>query len=576
MKKLLLLFVLAIPAHGQTATMVAANAQFVNSGLLAYYDMVDASTTTLPDSSGNSNAGTWSGGGTPTTNTLGTVFVGGAGFWSIPSMNGVQTIEVWYTPTFSGFASNSSTTAEALVYPITGSGLQLPAYQAGSPSIGGSTEAVDRTVGPSSVAVVFGSPTTLYINGLAAGGYITDGNTSALGTTAGYIGGAFGTYPFYGTIKMVRLYTTALTAAQIAQDNFAANQILYSRGDLPQSAGLAFDRPVNIFVGDSIACGYGTNGTSANYYNLAAGYEYISTVQLLGGGSTFYNICLSGETAATMYSNFAGQVASIMNRYTGPINVILEGGTNDIYNGSSAASIATTYTNYCTSVHNLNAQAKCIVPTILNTTRNSGAQTTAAATLSSTVLSDLLAGTNGFDSVIDLNSNPALYGTNTNATYVYQGDGIGTHWTTAGQLAESYTVANGIAYAMRQPFAYKMTVPYFAFTTAGLTQTLTLENLFPKQVVSHITVRVDTAFAASGLTSAHATIGNSLGSATTYTGTGNYVDLTSTTTAQAYYSPQAQVADKGVIQINLTNVGANVSTFTAGSVEIIVYLENQQ
>lgn len=120
------------------------------------------------------------------------------------------------------------------------------------------------------------------------------------------------------------------------------------------------------------------------------------------------------------------------------------------------------------------------------------------------------------------------------------------------------------------PVWKKYTFTYSQLSTNAFAKAMTLLTLVPRQKICGVSIYVTTAFAASGLTKATVSIGDSLGTATTYTA--NTLNIAAVNSND--YNVLGSIAPgTGMVQANFTVAGAILSDLTAGSVDIDICTE---
>jgi hypothetical protein len=151
----------------------------------------------------------------------------------------------------------------------------------------------------------------------------------------------------------------------------------------------------------------------------------------------------------------------------------------------------------------------------------------------------------------------------------------GTHPNAAGNAAMAPFAALALRNAFsdgNKPFWVKATVPYTLLTpTAATTKTFNLLQLGPQQKVCGVTQRVTTAFAGTSISAMTASVGNSGGTATTYTST---LTMLATGFLDAGLPGTAPV-DGGIVQAAFAATGANLSALTVGSVDFDICVVTQ-
>ena len=201
------------------------------TGIVGYWKLDEGQSTTARDVSGNNNTGTLSTGGSTWTNPPATITFddaaavkldGSSGYVSLgttnlPAANATETISVWVK-----LGSTSGTQDFIALGNGSGSGVKL--------GLSGGTLAAFTWAGTSLVTgttpvdgawhnVVYsydGTNNRLYLDGVAATPTITAHQSAS--TTAAFLGTYDGTHElFHGSLDDVRVYNTALSAAQVGQ-----------------------------------------------------------------------------------------------------------------------------------------------------------------------------------------------------------------------------------------------------------------------------------------------------------------------------------------------------------------------
>lgn len=326
------------------------------SGLLAEYRFADGSGTTLTDHSGNGNHGTLgAAGAAPTWAATGLTFDGGDRVTVPVALADVRSVVVYATET--GRSSYnvvlSSDNAAGLTWGVnnnTGNYKPNPFFWVGG--VGEGLRAVDDTFqqdgGQGAAWVQNGAADALYVNGwpcpgasAGAGG----GETSATGRIGDLVIGANpgngALAPFVGTMSGMLLYSTALTASQVAQAHAYLAARAAARGLTPYASGFTGYR---LWAeGDSITAGT-TIVTDPTVTASGLYAQSYSTVNRALAGNTIARI------AGGIRSRTLQQYSSAATR-----NVLwLFAGTNDIYLGGLSAAATFSYlaqtVQYATSV----------------------------------------------------------------------------------------------------------------------------------------------------------------------------------------------------------------------------------
>jgi hypothetical protein len=117
----------------------------------------------------------------------------------------------------------------------------------------------------------------------------------------------------------------------------------------------------------------------------------------------------------------------------------------------------------------------------------------------------------------------------------------------------------------------KYTIGFASVQTAATTNAVTVVSLSAKQAVCGVFEKTTTAFAGTSITGLTATIGDSNGTATTYSPVAyNLLQTVSNTAFVANNVLGMASYAGGTIQANFTATGANLSALTAGSLDVTV------
>lgn len=583
---------------GHVAFDSNAYPNIVSGAQAEYLAYLDGSGTTLHDQSGNGYNCTLGGAVTPTWvlggGGLGIAYASfGSSYASCPAgmMSGAKTIQVFFAPTVPDTNTNNAG-AEFLISDsnTTGIGTKPPnigLYQLGVYSGGSWADDIGtplRFSGNSDIAITCTTPASMYYQGsLAPGLFLTYGNgirtaqncPTFNGSSTGYIGGASANanFNFSGIVYAVLVYPTVLTAAQIKQNHDAVTALLAQHG-----VG-AFVSPVSpyalIYEGDSRM----ENAGDA-YHSRTSRPYYIS--RLIPQASQFWNVGVSGShlsdiAAATHFNNV---IYPILNAYPSlGKTILIDASINDIVGGSSAATVYTAAQNYCSTVHSASPSAKIIFSTSTGESALTSGQESARETLNSTVISAMIAGTFNCDGVNDIGNDPIMatqvtpnvYNPSAAGSYNTTWYASGVHETAAANLElstqEAFSILAGQG-RVNQCTVINKQIPYQVVTAAnaatpGLTQTVTLLQLFPGWQVCSLSSHVIAGFSGTSISALHMTVGDSGGTATQYQSS---VDLTATGTSVA--AANTFTSASGVVQMNFTALGANLTALSAGEVDI--------
>jgi lysophospholipase L1-like esterase len=579
------LFLCLLCAMTEKAQTVAQWNQLAGNGLVsgaqAIYLFSEGSGTTVHDSSGNGNDCTFNVTHPPTWASPRGVNFSGNQFMTCPAaaFNGAQTIMIVYnsqthipgTVVPNGHYSilSTDTNNARLDFDTTSSGWGAgPAMY--NPGNGKFLEACDKAIGLSSVTVTLGSGVpAIYVNGHPATSVkqaLSGQLTSFPVTTTAFIGqfqANNNTENFKGQIQAIVVYSTVRSVADIAQNELALESIL-AQSALKIQDATSYDSPLWIADGDSIIEGGGV----VNYFQNSIPF-YSS--QFMGNFLTTYNVALGGQSFSNLNPQYALKVSPLVKQFANAVKIVsIASGTNDIIGGITAANLQTAINTYCASV--AADGATCVYEDILPRSTFSGANQTTANTVNAAIIAEWLAGTNNISYVVDRAGSPIMgQAPNITANATYYPDG--THPSALGNQILGQLEGLGVWSVARPgiPYWTKITLNSLVPSAAGLTQTINLLQLGPKQKVCGVTQRVTTAFTASGLASLTSSVGSSGGNATTYSST---LSLTATG-FQDNGLPASPPTDKGIVTANFTASGANLNTLTAGSVDYDLCLVTQ-
>lgn len=330
----------------------AVPTQVVQSGLMAEYRLTEGTGTTITDSSGNGNTGTFgAGGNAPTWVTpSGLAFAGGQ-FVSLPAaLNTARTIQLIMSFQFAGASQYNGIISAA---PNTATKCSVFMLDNAHGVSGGGTnqhfETWDTNFRATSRYTVQGTASVtweintsgqdlLQVNN---SGLVTFGNfLGTLGSNNYQLGGAAGggascitpAHYMVGNIYYVVVYNRMLTQAEVNQNNEFLTQVMLARGQ-PITTGSTSTTDLFVFDGDSEPSFVGnsmmTLTPTINPYNLAF------------AGSTIEQLVADAPYAIDSFFQLAG------NRQT----VLMWGGTND--SAGSATTTINYLSSYCKARHKL-------------------------------------------------------------------------------------------------------------------------------------------------------------------------------------------------------------------------------
>lgn len=522
----------------------------VTSGLLAQYLFTDGSGTTLTDSSGNGNNCTIT--GATWIQSLWLSFSGANNYLTCPIgvWTGAKTIEIWFNPTPTSAISQANFESSQQVLmggdttttPTIGTDGSHPSmfgfgvtsgYIGGGPS--NTPEWVDTWSGNTSFGAVLGSPVQLYKLGQLETVPVLAANLTSLpGTSLFRIGcnGEGGSYctshNYQGAIYAIRFLSSALTPAQMASDESAMESYLSSSKGLKFRDQVSYDTVPVALLGDSILAGGPNTGTiNVSSSILGALANYFPALHV-------WNFGLQGDTASDMVTRMTSQIQPFLYKFQGttPV-VIMGGGTNDILNSVAAATIYASQKSVCTAVHALNG--KCVVATIIAASRNTGPEETIRETLNSLDQAGYLSGDLGADGFADVGDDPIIGNSLNETNSGYFADNVHTTPLT-NQLFYGPRLALGVQSALgvkNTPLNLRITVPRGDLAgTSATTGTVNLLQLGTNQKICGATIKPVSPSIGGTVVAMTFSLGDSLGSATTYAPAYNVFQAPSNTVFQ--------------------------------------------
>ena len=209
-------------------------------------------------------------------------------------------------------------------------------------------------VNPMVLGIVSGAASsTIYV---ADKSDIRAGGLGSQALPGGRIGGSLAGAAYNGQQDMFAfvVYGSALSASDVAAVQSGAKAAFLFDDSFAKQV---------IFDGDSITEGYGTAGLR-NYVN--------KTIPALNSKARAYNLGVFGQTFGAMLTDGVARVDSLYGAGFTRNVVSIAAGSNDIANGVSAASLQTTFQNYCTARRAKGF--KIVAHTILPRTDYTGAQ----------------------------------------------------------------------------------------------------------------------------------------------------------------------------------------------------------
>ena len=209
-------------------------------------------------------------------------------------------------------------------------------------------------VNPMVLGIVSGAASsTIYV---ADKSDIRAGGLGSQALPGGRIGGSLAGAAYNGQQDMFAfvVYGSALSASDVAAVQSGAKAAFLFDDSFAKQV---------IFDGDSITEGYGTAGLR-NYVN--------KTIPALNSKARAYNLGVFGQTFGAMLTDGVARVDSLYGAGFTRNVVSIAAGSNDTANGVSAASLQTTFQNYCTARRAKGF--KIVAHTILPRTDYTGAQ----------------------------------------------------------------------------------------------------------------------------------------------------------------------------------------------------------
>lgn len=279
----------------------------------------------------------------------------------------------------------------------------------------------------------------MFVDGVETDYGASHGNSFSFHPTTGHMNiGSDGTSPytasgFIGTFYRLRTFSTALTAAQVAQDAYAITAEIASRGVAVTPTPTAkIDTPQLLVIGDSISCAY--NGTVP----CTGSFSWFSQLSLTANfpATTNVNLALFNAYMRDIEGSAPNKEALYCSTTQGPSIAIVFAGTND--QGSQTS--ANTFLYLASEVQTLKkAGCRVLVGTMIS--RNSF--DAKKNTYNILIRSQLKA--IGADGIIDFAANPNMGADNaySNSTY-FQADG--THPTATGQAQLATVASNSLNY----------------------------------------------------------------------------------------------------------------------------------
>lgn len=548
----------------------ASSPQIIQSGLLAEYNMTECTGTTIADSSGNGNNGTfgvsapsWVGGAGCSSG--GVSFNGGAGnFITLPAaLNAARTIylvtdffggtHTTYQSPLSGNATTGSNYGAFFTNLPAGSGVQTSGgglYNIGAwannPGLMSTQSAAGVNLITWQIGLSTDSPSTsqkIWVNSnIASTLPLQPPNVANSGGTGGYgslpqsagnyqLGGSdsgklLASFPswYYGNILYAAFYSTYQTPAQLSYNYSAIVQKLAGRGLALTHQHTGNGNNQFVGVGDSET--YGT-GTATNYL------QYMVGLNTSIGAWQWVDVGLPSATALEQAGDRYANVTDSWFESGGANNVaVMWLGTNDCGTG------ATAYNNFMNAGRSQRAffssqKYKLLAATMMSRTGQDTCKNVLNTSLRQTW-------NTAFDGLVDVAADPLLGADNAFATtpYPFLADGI--HVAT---VAQADNIAPIMQRAVNRTFACQ---DFSCATTYTIAATAAVATTAGSESTNTITVTF-------GATPANCQAGNTITIAgTTPAGySGNWQILTRSATQITALVPTASM---GVITVQGTGV----------------------
>lgn len=448
------------------------------AGATADYNFLQGTGTTLYDTTGNGNNGTFVASASPTWTSTGLSFQPGQGVSLPAALDNTQTIlmGIYINPLTAGtqptnqypvlLSSSTGGSGFNFMYSFTPGGNNFVggAY---APTIynNGVTTAVPNLLsGFHVLAAVLGTGSGsldhIYIDGTEVATYNNQGSTAGQQTSGNLFLGSSGVNPwqvsgFNGTMYRVRTYPTELTADQVQSVTTSIINDVTSRGVAVNPVPISEGAPQFQAIGDSITYGLGVTTPWPSLLSLQNQPTYSTT-----------NWGISGIPMAAITGSEPNRAALRCRSSAGPSIAVVFAGTNDFSLMAQPAS--TVLSNLMGEVQTLKAAGcKVFVGTMLSRGGNdpSGRPLDASKDdYDALILAQAKA--DGADGVIDFAANPLLGADNANAGTYFQSDHI--HPTQAGQALLAAAASNVLNYAFgsNEASPHVVTTLNYAMTAA--------------------------------------------------------------------------------------------------------------
>lgn len=558
--------------------------KLVDGSQILFLPYLQGSGTVLTDQSPNHNDCTFAAATqAPTWNNTGTgVLFNGNQRCTMPAgaLNGAKTIELWVELT-SPMLREGDQAVSMILSDAANNYVGVHGSTNGTIAMGNGinpaqTQSIDRYIGNSHFAGTYSGTVAIhYINGKQSLGYVQNANnwvwnstgTACLGDACSAPAAGWGSqFVLWG----MAVYNTVLTPAQIAANDKAMRATLEPLGIHIQD----YTPPDAIlFTGDSLCANLGGNyamKTSPPYY-----------AALSAGLTQYSNVCLQSQTQIVMNSSLATREYPLLDGAAGGQRLVIDNAsTNDIRTGTSGAAAFTNLQTYISTLRARYPGMPIVVGTVAPRGDNSAALEVQREAFNTALIGAWTAGTLGANvSVNDVANNPIAatlaspnnYAPTTLATcqntIYFQTDCI--HWRPATTITMGTQYGAAILDAqgkLNKPHWINLTVPWQVLATfANTNQTLPILQLGPTWQVCGAKFNVTTAFVGAGISAMTAQLGDSTGTGTQYLGVQDLL-----TTGQSMSANPSFVSNHGTVNLTVGATGANLTTITAGNLNVDV------
>ncbi|WP_263382780.1 GDSL-type esterase/lipase family protein [Granulicella arctica] len=508
------------------------------AGATADYNFLQGTGTSVLDTSGSGNNGTFVSGQAPSWTTTGLAFLPGQGVSLPAALDGTQTyfLGLYINPISAGaqianqypILMSSSTGGNGFNFmydysPNTQNGF-IPNAYAPTFFVNGHTTTVTPNLisGFHVLAAVLGTagnstPDRIYIDGVEVASYTGQGSSAGVQTSGNLFLGSSGVNPwtasgFLGTMYRMRTYATPLTPAAVLSISASITNEVAGRGVPVVPVNIQLAAPQLQAIGDSITFGLGVSTPWPSLLTLTNQPAY-----------TITDWGISGIELTAINGSEPNRAALRCHTSAGPSIAVIFAGTNDF------ALVATAPTAVLMSLLGevqtmKQAGCKVFVGTMLSRGGNDVGGTLYDANkdaYDALILSQAKAG--GADGIIDFAANPLLGADGANQGSYFQSDNI--HPNQAGQQLLANAASNVLNYTFGAnetsphvvtTLGYSMTAGDGYISLAGLTGagTLTLPDCTGQSGASYRINNPQAAFAVAVVPFNTSQLVNGLGSAT--------------------------------------------------------------